>query len=260
MSEIQRLILAGLLAGAALVGAAPASAQVFSLDPRPDLTITQTASPNHVVTGGAITAIVTVNNRRAANLPATTASGVRVTYALSSGTTFQSASADSGLACGYIASLRVVDCSGGTIAADGVARITILAAAPPVATTFTGIATADPFNTIGERNETNNTATDTVSVGIADLAVSIAHEVTESHGWNGFTYYGHTWTVTVRNEGTRAATGVTVDVATGGLGANRSSAGSEAFECSPGNLFGNAWRCSGGSIPAGGVRRHQCRE
>lgn len=87
----------------------------------PDLSITQTASPDPVLTGSNITYTITVNNNRSE-----AATSVLVADLLPAGTTFVSCSASAGGVCGGLSNMRTVSFS--EIPGGATATIQIVAA------------------------------------------------------------------------------------------------------------------------------------
>src|SRR5215471_14442989 len=91
-----------------------------------------------------------------------TAHNVIVTDTLPAGTVYQLFSSDNGFMCTH--ANGVVTCSGGTLAVDTSANITIVVRAPNAAATLTNTARVDPNNAISERNEANNSTSLTSTV------------------------------------------------------------------------------------------------
>ncbi|HLM59207.1 MAG TPA: LamG-like jellyroll fold domain-containing protein, partial [Pyrinomonadaceae bacterium] len=130
--------------------------------PLPDLTIGQTASPNPVAVGQALTYHIFVNN-----FSSVEANGITVRFTIPAGTQYQSASAPpSGLNCCFSISQAsgVVTFSSGTVRPNSTATLSVTVV-PQSAGTLTspgGNLLVDPNNTIAEANETNNAADDYV--------------------------------------------------------------------------------------------------
>jgi uncharacterized repeat protein (TIGR01451 family) len=145
----------------------------------PDLTISQTDSPDPVLVGSPLTYTLNVGNSGTAN-----ATGVAVQYTLPTGVTYNSAT----VANGFTASLsgNIVNFSGGTINANSNATLAIRVT-PNITVSgilTSGVAVADPANAIAESNETNNTA-----AAITTNVISIATSLTSSAD-NVFTISG----------------------------------------------------------------------
>jgi len=168
--------------GLVIVGAiaAPAAlAYTRPADDLPDLAISQTTSvtwggSSVQEPGGPVTYYLTVKNPSIQVWDAelhryytggAPASGVVVHDYLPDGSQFLSMSADSGFTCSR-ANLLVM-CSGGTLPNGGTAHITINTKAPPLMATYYNGVTVDPYNTIAERNEGNNTSV--LSLGVVYL-------------------------------------------------------------------------------------------
>ncbi|HEY3063820.1 MAG TPA: CARDB domain-containing protein [Chloroflexota bacterium] len=163
------LLVAGAVAPAAL-------AYTPGPDDLPDLTVSLTtsvasSSTNLSEPGGPVTYYLTIKNPSIQVWDAemhryytggAPASGVMVRDWLPDGSQFLSASADSGFSCSY--AYGVVTCTGGALANGGTAHITINTKAPPLMAQYWTAATADPNNTIAERNENNNTKVITLNV------------------------------------------------------------------------------------------------
>ncbi len=135
---------------------------------QPDLTISQTDSPDPVAIGGALTYTLSVTNTGNAN-----ASGVDVQYTLPTGINFLNA-AGTGFTVNQ--SNGVVTFTGGSINAGSSALLTVIVQTTAAGTLTSGTAVVDPSNTITESNETNNTAgsiTTTVASGNASLVTTI---------------------------------------------------------------------------------------
>lgn len=119
---------------------------------QPDLTISQTDSPDPLIVGNPLTYTLTVSNTGTAN-----ASGISVQYTLPSDVTFNGTT----VANGFTASVSadVVTFSGGSINVGSNATLTVNVIPNSTGTLPSGTATVDPNNTIAESDETNNTAT-----------------------------------------------------------------------------------------------------
>ncbi|MBH8577322.1 DUF11 domain-containing protein [Nostocaceae cyanobacterium CENA369] len=118
---------------------------------QPDLTISQTDSPDPVTVGNPLTYTLTVSNSGTAN-----ASGITVQYTLPNGVTFNGTT----VANGFTASQSggVVTFSGGSINAGSNATLTVNVTPNSTGTLTSGTAIVDPNNTVVESNENNNTA------------------------------------------------------------------------------------------------------
>ncbi|BAY63876.1 CHU large protein [Calothrix brevissima NIES-22] len=135
---------------------------------QPDLTISQTDSPDPVAIGGALTYTLSVTNTGNAN-----ASGVDVQYTLPTGVNFLSAA---GTGFTFTQSNGVVTFTGGSINAGSSALLTVTVQTTAPGTLTSGTAVVDPSNSITESNEANNTAgsiTTTVASGNASLVTTI---------------------------------------------------------------------------------------
>jgi hypothetical protein len=269
-----------LAAAVALLAAPPAPAaaqQALSLDAaaRPDLTLSLVAAPNPVPAGGTVTYTLTVRNRRpgtvtttsgltaAGGAPTQAAADVRVVQHLPAGITFRSASGDSGFACTFAA--PTVTCTGGTVAPDGAATITVAATAHPFSLPRVSTASADPLNALAERDETNNGASVSVAIGLPDLLVAGVEYATRPHcvvpgpdGCLAAAGWDLVRTVTVRNAGLADATDVRLDVEAGWdyyPGAWVGIAAPDGFSCvtTSSSDYDHAWRCTGGGVPPGGA-------
>jgi uncharacterized repeat protein (TIGR01451 family) len=181
----------------------------------PDLALAMSAAPTTVQPGGTITYNLTVSNSSVEKCTKAwpepvcsqhgrAVSGVVVQLSMPSGTTYQSGTGDHGFTCA--AGGSTVTCSGGSLAMDDYAAITIKLNATCAAGTKTASTSVDPGNLVAERSETNNSATATVTVApCADLALSIV-DSPDPVGLPGTL----TYTDTVTNNGTGTATAVTL--------------------------------------------------
>ncbi|MGH2350601.1 MAG: CARDB domain-containing protein, partial [Chloroflexota bacterium] len=166
-------IAAALVALALTMAPLPAAAQVLSLETRPDLSISLSASPNPVAPGGSVAFSMLVRNQLSTvnGTPNRTVKGIGVAYALPAGFVVQSLTADRGFTCSN--ATGSVTCTGGVLDPGQVGRITVNVKAARNAGTFAGTAVVDPLKTIDERNERNNAATASVVVPRADLSLVI---------------------------------------------------------------------------------------
>lgn len=118
---------------------------------QPDLTISQTDSPDPVTVGNPLTYTLTVSNSGTAN-----ANGITVQYTLPNGVTFNGTT----VANGFTASESggVVTFSSGSLNAGSNATLTVNVTPNSTGTLTSGTAIVDPNNTVAESNENNNTA------------------------------------------------------------------------------------------------------
>ena len=117
---------------------------------KPDLSI-QKVGPGTVVTADAFTYQLTVNNTGTMN-----ASNVKVIDNLPAGVTYVQATGTSLFTCSYAA--PTVTCDGGIVNAGSNATINIDVIAPAVPGQIANNAVVDPFDTIVENSEFNNTS------------------------------------------------------------------------------------------------------
>jgi hypothetical protein len=89
---------------------------------------------------------------------------VAVSFTLPPEASFQGYSADHGFWCPVNVHHGTITCTHGALDLDDSATLTIRAAAPITPGPFTINAVVDPFGTIGERSEANNTASFTATV------------------------------------------------------------------------------------------------
>jgi uncharacterized repeat protein (TIGR01451 family) len=111
----------------------------------------------------------------------------------------------SGFMCSIDTS-NVLTCTGGMVAAQSTATITVNLIAPETTGTYTSVVQVDPNNTIPESDKQNNSATATTTVVPgADLTVSqkVDHNPVAPAGTLDYT-------ITVPNQGTQDVTGVEV--------------------------------------------------
>jgi uncharacterized repeat protein (TIGR01451 family) len=170
----------------------------------PDISMTQSAAPNPVASGGTITYTETVTDNSAQ-----AAAGAALTQSTPTGTTFASATPPAGWACGTKPAV------GGT--GSIVCTATGLVAGNSTSGNFTIVVTVDPEATVGSTitntatvSETgtdpipgNNTTTSMVTVSGADLAMTQTVSPTTSVAQGGTI----TYTETVTNNGPNAAVG-----------------------------------------------------
>ncbi|MBH8565202.1 DUF11 domain-containing protein, partial [Nostoc sp. CENA67] len=133
---------------------------------QPDLTISQTDSPDPVIVGNPLTYTITVSNSGTAN-----ASGISVQYTLPSGVTFNGTTVANGFTASVLAG--VVTFSGGSINAGSNATLTVSVTPNSTGTLTSGTAIVDPNNTIAESDETNNTAA-AITTTVNDVVVGQA--------------------------------------------------------------------------------------
>ncbi len=156
------------------------------------------------------------------NVGTAPASGVTATVTVPTSVTFVTATATNLLTCGSPSS-GTITCSGGAVSAGGSATIQVGVTAPNFATTVTVTAQADPFNTIAESNEANNSGQATTQVGTTPPAGTLA--IQKSDAPDPLAPYEQlTYTVTVTNTSTSRADYVTITDGTQGLDASTVSA------------------------------------
>jgi uncharacterized protein len=131
----------------------------------PDLTISQTDSPDPVVVGSALTYTLNVGNSGIAN-----ATGVAVQYTLPTGVTFNSTTVANGFTASQ--SGNVITFSGGSINANSSASLAVRVTPNTAGILTSGIAVADPANAIAESNETNNAAA-TISTNVIGMTTAL---------------------------------------------------------------------------------------
>jgi len=210
----------------------------------PDLTINKTG-PTSVVAGAAFDYVLTVNN------PSTLAtSNVAVTDTLPAGVTLTSITTTSLFTCSPSSGTGVtVVCTGGSVNAGQNAAITLHVTAPAVAGgSLTNTAAVDPDNTIAESNELNNTsATVNTSVTTANAAPPLSIVKTDDPAIIAGSVI--TYVLTVTNEGTDPAFGVTVrdtlPAGTSFISADDQTPGATQFTCS---VNGHVITCSGATL------------
>lgn len=132
-----------------------------------DLTITKQASATTVTPGGALTYSLVVSNTGAAG-----ASNIVVRDILPAGFTVTSATGGSGFTT-TPATGGTVTFSGGTLAPNASATLTITGTAPNTTGPSQNTAVVDPDNLITETNEANNTATFAVTVTPTPVATGV---------------------------------------------------------------------------------------
>lgn len=271
-SRIYRLVPFIVIALAAAVGLAGAVRPAAAAYGPPDLQVSVTGSPNPVFGNGAdptLTYTLKVYNTpeercelyrgedRCINY-GRNVSGVVVDLAVPAGSTYQSYVADHGFNCAA-QSATLVRCLNGSLLMYDEAKITIKLWAPKTSGPITATATVDPANAIAERNETNNTASATVSaVLVTDVDIT------------GFTatpnpaspYDTVTLSLTISNVSNVAANGVRVylqNKPTNGMQLHFvSGGGADGWTCvQASSTYFSAYCGKGsnfwsGSIPAGG--------
>jgi hypothetical protein len=162
-SAIVTVLLAATTAGQ-LMSAAPAAAAIGA----PDLTVALSATPNPVAAGEVITYTAQVSNSSTEQCRATypepictvygrSVTGVAMSLTIPAGATYQAGSGNHGFVCPSSASGSVT-CTGGSLAMDDLATVTIQLRAPSAGGIISATTTVDPANAIAERSETNNTA------------------------------------------------------------------------------------------------------
>lgn len=154
-----------------------------------DLSVTQTASPNPVSSGGNITYTESVTN----NGP-TTSYGATLTQATPTNTTFVSATPATGWTCGTVPAVGgtgTITCTANAAIASGTTstNFTIVVAATAGTaggSTITNTATASETGT--DPVPGNNSATTTVTVGLADLQLTQTASVTAAAAGTNYSY------------------------------------------------------------------------
>lgn len=159
-----------------------------------DMVLTQTANPQPVLAGTALTYVATARN----NGPLS-ATGVVVTETLPAGVTYVSATPSSGT-CSQ-ANL-VVTCNLGTLVSSSQGTVTmVVTPATPGSITASGSVTS----AVTDPNTSNNTASSTSTVNAAQVDI----QVTKYGTPNPVAYGGTvTYSITVHNSGPSIATGV----------------------------------------------------
>jgi uncharacterized repeat protein (TIGR01451 family) len=255
------MMLRGVLGGlVALSLALPSSAAAQSaVDTRPDLSVTVVAAPHPVPAGTPVTYTVTVRNGQGGGFFAT-ANGVRVVHNLPSGIGFQSATGDRGFTCAFAP--PAVTCTGGTLPSQAAATINVVGMAYPSGFPRVSTTTVDPLNAIDERNEGNNGAAVTVTVGLPDLTAGVEYatrSVCVLRFPNGYCYRFATVldrTITVNNAGLADAAPVVVDIDIAWLSYGNNSpwiSDPPGWYCAEtaNESYSHRWRCTTSSMPAG---------
>ena len=225
-----------------------------------DLVVSKTDAIDPIATSGTQTWTITVDNIGTQN-----ATNIRVRDTLPANTIFRDVVADNGFTCSH--SNGVVECFGGSLLGtaaefyppfgapgDDTATIVIRAFAQPFEGTMHNEVRVDPLNEIPEANEANNFAfQDTVVTSggagqgafnqftISKSQVSPANPVARNAKV--------TYTVTVGNDGTDPAVGITVRDFLPAGSQYIEATGTNMFNCSQVN---NYIDCVGGQIAAGG--------
>jgi hypothetical protein len=254
ISSVKALLVSGVVAATAatpFVAVTPAAAAAGP----PDLTVSASASPNSVAPYGAfaLTTYVSNSSKETCHTLANgedvctffgkAVSGVTVTLTIPAGATYWNGTADHGFYC-PAPSGSVVTCTGGNLAMDDTATLHLNYSAPGAAGTSSVTATVDPYNTIAERTETNNTASASVIVNTPptptptpppaakpDLVISsITGDTNVALGGQA------TYTATIANVGQATATNVGLKF---GIGSDawtlvNSNSSSGLSPCSPG--------------------------
>jgi uncharacterized repeat protein (TIGR01451 family) len=203
-----------------------------TVNPAADLSITKTDSPDPVLAGQQLIFTLTVRN----NGPST-ATGVTAVDTLPAGVNYESSIPSQG-SC-LTVSLGTISCGLGTIASGGTATVQI-SVRPQNDGVITNQATVSGIETDLVMSNNQSSATTTVTPA-ADL------EITKAGPADGLVGQQMTYTLTVRNNGPSAATGVTtVD----SLPASVSyvSASASQGTCT---LTGTTVRCTLGSLASG---------
>ncbi len=183
--------------------------ELTTIKPYIDLTITKDDSPDPVcarswpgapLCGGGLTYVLTIGNS-GMNF----ATGVVVRDPLPAGTILHSFNApDFAGGCSVDPATNVVTCSGGLIPPESIKTITLVLVAPPYIGSISNTATVDPFNSVFESDETNNTSTEAtvVQTGI-DLSV-VKTDLFDPIAPSGT----QTYTIVVENNGPQDATNI----------------------------------------------------
>lgn len=201
-----------------------------------DLGIAIGAAPNPASSNEPLVFTLTVTN-----LSATPASAVLVDHTLPGGVTFNSATATQGSCLQQSATL--VRCSLGTMAGNGSASITVTVT-PAGAASLASSATVSSSQP--DSNLANNTAQITVPVDATDLAVAITAPDPVANGQQ-FTY-----TVTVRNNGSRPAASISLFLELPASFTFFSGAGAGVQSCRPPVFVSTQAVCRLDDLPPGG--------
>ncbi|MHB8499866.1 MAG: C25 family cysteine peptidase [Candidatus Acidiferrales bacterium] len=167
----------------------------------PDLSVTETVTPNPVATGANITYTETVTNGSAA-----AAGGAALTQNTPTGTLFQSVTPPAGWTCGTqpaVGATGAIICTANGNFASGSVVFTVIVSVSPeavVGSTITNSVTVSETGT--DPNLANNTASASVQVQGADLSMTQVASATATAPGSTVTY-----TETVTNSGPNAATG-----------------------------------------------------
>lgn len=134
-----------------------ALAPVQAAAPQPDLAV-GVNGPTNATINVAYAYTLTVSNNGTAN-----ATGVKATFTLPGGVTFNSANGTNGFSCSE--SSGVVTCTGGSINASSSATITVNVTPTALGTVSVnaGAGVVDPDGTVSESNESNNATTQAVN-------------------------------------------------------------------------------------------------
>jgi uncharacterized repeat protein (TIGR01451 family) len=169
----------------------------------PDLSVSETVSPNPVATGANITYTETVTN----NTTTVAAVGATLTQSTPAKTLFQSVTPPAGWTCGTQPAVggtgSIVCAATGTFAASASVNFSVVVQVSPeavVGSTITNSVTVSETGT--DPNLANNTATASVQVQGADLSMTQVASATAIAPSGTITY-----TETVTNNGPNAATG-----------------------------------------------------
>ncbi|MGB8473354.1 MAG: C25 family cysteine peptidase [Candidatus Acidiferrum sp.] len=179
-----------------LLAASPAAGQT------PDLSVTETVTPNPVATGANITYTETVRNNGT-----TAAVGATLSQNTPASTLFQSVAPPAGWTCGTqpaVGGTGAIVCTAiGTFAASSSANFTVVVSVSPEAVVGSTISNSVTISETGtDPNLGNNTATASVQVQGADLSMTQVASATATAPGTTITY-----TETVTNSGPNAATG-----------------------------------------------------
>jgi hypothetical protein len=255
ISSVKALLVCGVVAATAATPFVAVSPAAAAAGP-PDLTVSASASPNTVAPYGAFTLTTYVSNSSKETCHTLAngedvctsfgraVSGVTVTATIPSGVSYWGGTGDHGFYCPAQPSGSVVTCTGGSLAMDDTATLHLNYSAPGGAGTSNVTTTVDPYNTIAERTETNNTALASVIVSTPptptptpppppkpDLVISsITGDTNVALGGQA------TYTATIANVGQATATnvGLLFGIGTNAWSLVNSSSSSGLSPCSQG--------------------------
>ena len=180
---------------------APVTATATTTVMIPDISVTETVTPNPVATGANITYVETVTNNSAV-----AASGLTLTQSTPVSTLFVSATPPAGWTCGTqpgAGGTGPIACTAATLAASSSVNFTIVVSVSPeavVGSTITNSVTVS--ETATDPNPGNNSTSASVQVQGADLSMTQVASATATAPGTTITY-----TETVTNSGPNAASG-----------------------------------------------------